>query len=62
MGTGLGGGGGINIQTLIGTVLLGGSATQEDADALAGMIADSLTQLMSTGGGGTIGQNKVFQQ
>jgi hypothetical protein len=62
-GTGMGpGGGGINIGTLIGTVNLSGSATQDDADQLAGMIADALEQVMNTSGGGVIGQNKIFKQ
>jgi hypothetical protein len=58
-GMGPGGGGGISINTLIGTVILGGSATQEDANALAAMIADALEELAATGGG-TVGQVRLI--
>jgi hypothetical protein len=64
-GTGMGPGGGGNIfsiNTLIGSVTLGGTATQEDADTLAAMIANSLEELTTTSGGGTTGQNKIFNQ
>src|SRR5215471_7850003 len=58
-----GGGGAIQVNgNLIGTVVLGGGASQDDADALAAMIADALENLMNTSGGGTVGQNKMFKQ
>jgi len=65
MGTGMGaagGGGGVVVNgPLIGSVNLSGSATQDDADNLAAMIADALENLVNTGGGGTVGQNKIFK-